>query len=190
MAATEYGGYWIETFETAGKWRASIRRTDGLEIRVGTGRYKSFRTGEFATEREAGGTRTQTYRHWRDSLRPRDFLGVGAAVLAPASNSTNVLIAAAPLVIIGALILLVLDMPVADELPIEVTFDPGRGYVATHPQLAAPVIALSLTVLRARLASQLGGVERVHLKLDRLARAQRDKRRRGGAARASDTMPV
>ena len=88
------------------------------------------------------------------------------------------------------LIPLVLDMPVADELPIEVTFDPGRGYVATHPQLAAPVIALSLTVLRARLASQLGGVERVHLKLDRLALAQRDKRRRSGAARASDTMPV
>jgi hypothetical protein len=53
MAATEYEGYRIETFEAAGKWRASIQRTDDLEIRVGTGRYRSFRTGEFATEREA-----------------------------------------------------------------------------------------------------------------------------------------
>jgi len=55
MAATEYEGYRIETFEAAGKWRASIQRLDGLEIRVGTGqyKYKSFRTGEFASEREA-----------------------------------------------------------------------------------------------------------------------------------------
>ena len=35
MAATEY------------------QRTDDLEIKVGTGRYRSFRTGEFATGREA-----------------------------------------------------------------------------------------------------------------------------------------
>jgi len=53
MAATEYQGYRIEPFEAAGKWRASIQRRDGLEIKVGTGRYKSFRTGEFATEHEA-----------------------------------------------------------------------------------------------------------------------------------------
>jgi hypothetical protein len=53
MAATEYKGYWIETSETAGKWRASIRRSDGLEIRVRSGQYRSFRTGEFATDREA-----------------------------------------------------------------------------------------------------------------------------------------
>ena len=53
MAATEYKGYRIEPSETFGKWRASIQRSDGLEIKVGTGRYKSFRTGEFATEREA-----------------------------------------------------------------------------------------------------------------------------------------
>jgi len=53
MAATEYQGYRIEPFGNAGKWRASIQRLDGLEIRVGTGRYRSFRTGEFPTEREA-----------------------------------------------------------------------------------------------------------------------------------------
>jgi hypothetical protein len=53
MAATEYKGYRIEPFETASKWRASIQRSDDLEIKVGTGRYKSFRTGKFATEREA-----------------------------------------------------------------------------------------------------------------------------------------
>ena len=53
MAATEYQGYRIEPSETFGKWRASIQRLDGLEIRVRTGQYKSFRTGEFASEREA-----------------------------------------------------------------------------------------------------------------------------------------
>ena len=53
MAATEYEGYRIEPSEAFGKWRASIQRLDGLEIRVGTGRYRSFRTGEFVSEREA-----------------------------------------------------------------------------------------------------------------------------------------
>jgi len=53
MAATEYKGYRIEPSETFGKWRASIQRLDGLEIRVRTGQYKSFRTGEFPTEHEA-----------------------------------------------------------------------------------------------------------------------------------------
>ena len=81
-------------------------------------------------------------------------------------------------------------MPVADELLIEVTFDPARGYVATHPNLPQPVIALSLAVLRARLGAQLGGAAQLRLKLDRAARGQRDLRRRGGAERASDTRPV
>jgi hypothetical protein len=81
---------------------------------------------------------------------------------------------------------LVLEM--TDDLLVDVSFDPARGYVATHPRLAAPVMALSLTVLRARLGAQLGGD--VRLKLDRLAREQRDERRRGGAARATDTTPV
>jgi hypothetical protein len=81
-------------------------------------------------------------------------------------------------------------MPLAAELLIAVTFDPRRGYVARHPNLPQPVIALSLSVLHARLAAQLGGAERVRLKLDRAAREQRDLRRRGGAERASDTRPV
>ena len=78
----------------------------------------------------------------------------------------------------------------ADELQVAVTFDPRRGYIATHAQLAEPVVALSLTVLRARIGAQLGGAHNVRLKLDCAARAQRDERRRGGAERASDTTPV
>ena len=86
------------------------------------------------------------------------------------------------------LILLVPAMPVADELLIAVTFDPVRGYVATHPNLPQPVIALSLSVLRARIGAQLGRVSHnVRLKLERAARAQRDERRRGAAERATDT---
>ena len=81
-------------------------------------------------------------------------------------------------------------MPLAAELLIDVTYDPARGYVATSPILPQPVIALSLSVLHARLAAQLGGAERVRLKLDRAAQAQRDQRRRGGAERARDTTPV
>ena len=81
-------------------------------------------------------------------------------------------------------------MPLAAELLIDVTFDPRRGYVARHASLREPVIALSLSVLRVRLGAQLGGAERVRLKLDRAAREQRDLRRRGGAERASDTRPV
>jgi len=80
-------------------------------------------------------------------------------------------------------------MPLAAELLIDVTFDPRRGYVARHASLREPVIALSLSVLRARLGAQLGGAERVRLKLDRAARAQRDQRRCGGAARASGILP-
>ena len=81
-------------------------------------------------------------------------------------------------------------MPLAAELLIDVTYDRARGYVARHPNLPQPVIALSLSVLHARLAAQLGGAQRVRLKLDRAAQAQRDQRRRGGAERARDTTPV
>jgi hypothetical protein len=81
-------------------------------------------------------------------------------------------------------------MPLAAELLINVTFDPTRGYVATHPQLPAPVVALSLSALRARVGRQLDiAAVNVRLKLDRAARAQRDARRRGGVARTSDTSP-
>ena len=79
-----------------------------------------------------------------------------------------------------------------DRFAINVTFDPRRGgYVATHRQLPAAVTALSLAVLRARLAAQLRrSPHNVRLKLDRAAREQRDERRRGGAERGSDTRPV
>ena len=89
------------------------------------------------------------------------------------------------------MILLVIAM-LDDRFAINVTFDPRRGgYLATHPRLAAPVIALSLAVLRARLGRQLDiAAVNVRLKLDRAAREQRALRRRGGAERASDTRPV
>ena len=79
-------------------------------------------------------------------------------------------------------------MPLAAELLIDVTYDRARGYVARHPNLPQPVIALSLTVLRARLGAQLGW-ERLQLKLDPTAHAQRDERR-GGGERARHTRPV
>jgi len=82
-------------------------------------------------------------------------------------------------------------MLLAAELLIDVTFDPVRGYVAKHPNLPQPVIALSLSVLRARIGAQLGrGSHDVRLKLDRAARLQREERRRGAAERATDTWPV
>jgi hypothetical protein len=89
---------------------------------------------------------------------------------------------------IFAMLLLVIAM-LDDRFAVDVTFDASRGgYIATHPQLAAPVIALSLAVLRQRCATSLGvSIERVKLRLDKTARRQRDQRRSGGAARASDT---
>ena len=85
--------------------------------------------------------------------------------------------------------LLLLVIAMLDDRATHVTFDAARGgYIATHPQLAAPVTALSLSVLRARVGRQLDiAAVNVRLKLDRAARLQRDQRRSGGAARASDT---
>jgi len=96
------------------------------------------------------------------------------------------LLAAATVTIFG-MILLVIAM--LDDRAIHVTFDATRGgYIATHPQLAPPVTALSLSVLRARVGRQLDiAAVNVRLKLDRAARLQRDARRRGGAERGSDT---
>jgi hypothetical protein len=82
-------------------------------------------------------------------------------------------------------------MLLADDALMDVTYDPARGYVATHSDLPQPVFALSLASLRARVGRQLGiAAGGVHLKLDCAARAQRDERRRGGAERATDTRPV
>jgi hypothetical protein len=88
------------------------------------------------------------------------------------------LLAAVTATIFGMLMLVIAML---DDRAIHVTFDATRGgYIATHPQLAAPVTALSLSVLRARVGRQLDiAAVNVRLKLDRTARAQRDLRRRG-----------
>ena len=80
-------------------------------------------------------------------------------------------------------------MPLAAEsTTVDVTYDARHGYVAPHPQLPAPITALSLSALRARLGRQLDiAAVNVRLKLDKSARRQRDQRRSGGPARASDT---
>jgi hypothetical protein len=93
------------------------------------------------------------------------------------------LLAAVTVTIFG-MILLVIAM-LDDRFAIEVTFDPTRGYVATHASLPQPVIAMSLAAVHARVGRQLGiAAGSLQLKLDRAARLQRDVRRRGGAARA------
>jgi hypothetical protein len=82
------------------------------------------------------------------------------------------------------LIVLVLVLVMDDQITVEVTFN-ERGYLARLPQT---ITALSLQSLRQRAAIALGvGVERIKLRLDKTARRQRDQRRSGGAARASDT---
>jgi len=72
-----------------------------------------------------------------------------------------------------------------EQLMISVSFDPERGYV-TAGEL--PVLtALSLSGLRRRIEDAHRGEEvEIRLVLDRVARVERDQRRRGGAARASD----
>jgi len=119
--------------------------------------------------------------------KPPDAVRSGRRAISAVPPAADLpLIAAVTVAIIG-MILLVLAM-LADRFLIDVTFDASRGYVATHPNLPQPVIALSLTVLRARLGAQLGW-ERLQLKLDPTARAQRDERR-GGGERARHTRPV
>ena len=60
------------------------------------------------------------------------------------------------------------------------SFD-GHGYVARAPERSSPVVALSLSGLSKRIKAMLP--ERsVVVYLDRLARKERDARRRGGQA--------
>jgi len=70
-----------------------------------------------------------------------------------------------------------------ERLAINVTFDQQRGYIATDPELRAPVVALSLGGLRRKIDAMLVGEEEVdvRLTLDRAARVERDRRRDGGA---------
>jgi hypothetical protein len=65
-----------------------------------------------------------------------------------------------------------------DRLEVSVTFDPAKGYVATVPDLAEPITALSLAVLRRRIEIALlpDSVE-VRLMLDGLAERERHRRR-------------
>jgi hypothetical protein len=67
-----------------------------------------------------------------------------------------------------------------ERLAVSVTFDPAKGYVATVPDLAVPITALSLALLRRRIEERLlpDSVE-VRLMLDRRARQERDQRRKG-----------
>ena len=70
----------------------------------------------------------------------------------------------------------------ADKLAIAVTFDETRGgYVGTAPELRAPIVALSLAVLRRRVLELMPARPIVILNLDRAARRERDQRRRSGA---------
>ena len=64
-----------------------------------------------------------------------------------------------------------------ERFAVNVTFDPQRGYIASHPDL--PVItALSLRTLRRRIDERLISKEvDVRLTLDRAARIERDARR-------------
>jgi hypothetical protein len=77
-----------------------------------------------------------------------------------------------------------------DRFEVSVTFDPAKGYVATAPELRAPVTALSLGGVRRRIEIALLPDEvDVRLVLDRAARQERDRRRRDGEGRASDARP-
>jgi hypothetical protein len=64
-----------------------------------------------------------------------------------------------------------------DRLEVSVTFEPAKGYVAMVPDLAEPITALSLAVLRRRIEGRLlpDSIE-VRLMLDRCARLERDRR--------------
>jgi hypothetical protein len=84
------------------------------------------------------------------------------------------LLAAVTATIFGMLLLVIAML---DDRAIHVTFDPARGYLGTHHNLPQPVIALSLSELRARVSRQLGlGANSVRLKLDRAARPAAPRR--------------
>jgi hypothetical protein len=74
-----------------------------------------------------------------------------------------------------------------EPLEVAVTFEPAKGYVATVPDLAEPITALSLAVLRRRIEERLlPDTVDVRLMLDRRARLEREQRRRGGEGRMGD----
>jgi hypothetical protein len=73
---------------------------------------------------------------------------------------------------------------VTDKLSIAVTFNPDCGYVGTSPELRAPVVALSLGGLRAKVEALISPDDViVMLNLDKAARLERDRRRHTGRPR-------
>jgi len=77
-----------------------------------------------------------------------------------------------------------LGITVTDKLSIAVTFNPDCGYVGTSPELRAPVVALSLGGLRAKVEALISPDDViVMLNLDKAARLERDRRRHTGRPR-------
>jgi hypothetical protein len=69
----------------------------------------------------------------------------------------------------------------SDRLEVSVTFDPARGYVASAPELRAPVTALSLGSLRRRIEALMPARQRqraAHARSQRRASATAAGRRR------------
>jgi hypothetical protein len=79
-----------------------------------------------------------------------------------------------------------------EKLFVGVTFDPEKGYVGAHPDLRAPVVALSLSGLRRKIEIALlpdDGI--VVLNLDRAARLDATGGgSRGGRVRGSGTVRI
>src|SRR5262249_9750387 len=76
------------------------------------------------------------------------------------------------------------SITVTDKLSIAVTFNPDCGYVGTSPELRAPVVALSLGGLRAKVEALISPDDViVMLNLDKAARLERDRRRHTGRPR-------
>jgi hypothetical protein len=69
------------------------------------------------------------------------------------------------------------------RLEVAVSFDEGRGYVGSHPDLRSPVTPLSLRGLRRKIEAALLPEEPIIiLNLDRAARLERDRRRSAAGA--------
>jgi hypothetical protein len=65
----------------------------------------------------------------------------------------------------------------SDRLEVAVTFDVGRGYIASAPELRQPIVALSLGGLRRRIEiALLPDNVRIVLQLDGLAERERHRR--------------
>jgi len=75
-----------------------------------------------------------------------------------------------------------LGITLTEKLSIAVTFNPDCGYVGTSPELRAPVVALSLGGLHAKVEALISPDD-VTLNLDKAPRLERDRRRLTGRPR-------